>query len=602
MPHSLLPGIGYRCIDSLSISESPLGDFVNTDAPGRLEPSLRFRYRSAMSRKRKLSLFLLTLLSAVLLPLALPNEIVGGIGRMFGWSPDEGLFWGNAVLGFVCIAPALCAISLSPSFGFASLLGLLFGAVSTSLANYWLMFFQGYSFWTMGGPVFGYTGANALIFAFLRGFTRTFPRHRPLLFAICWTVYEYFKSVNFLGYPWGLVAYPIGDFLPLIQFVDTTGIWGLSFLMVLANALVAEGALVFLSPRDPLHRDLRGPFIRQILFALVLFACALSYGALRLARPIPYETKASLLLVQQNIDPWDMGRASDESLRVNLALTLEGARSRGSPPDLAVWSESSVSNVLVEENGRLIPAKNLLVPGVRQAGIPVLFGGIVVKDMAAQQFMNASILVSPEGKVLDTYGKMHPVPFAESIPFIDNPVVLAFFKKVVGIWNPWVMGERYTVFRVPLGSGGTLSFGTPICFEDAFSSLCRGYITRGADILVNITNDSWSKTWSSEIQHFAVARFRAVENRRVLVRSANGGVTTVVGPWGEIRDRLPFFERMAKRVEFPVYREKNLTPYSRFGDWFPRTLIIVLLVILDVSLLPRKNEWETPRRRGAGSA
>jgi apolipoprotein N-acyltransferase len=403
--------------------------------------------------------------------------------------------------------------------------------------------------------------------------------------AICWTVYEFFKSVNFLGYPWGLVGYPVGDFLPLIQFVDTTGIWGLSFLMALANALVAEGALAFLSPRDALGTSPRVPFFRQLLFALVLFACALSYGFLRLARPIAYETKASLLLVQQNMDPWDMGKASDESLRVNLRLTLEGVRAGGPLPDLAVWSESSVSNILVEESGRLIPAGNALVPGVQQAGVPVLFGGIVVKDLAAQQFMNAAILVSPEGKVLDTYGKMHPVPFAESIPFLDNPVVLAFFKNVVGIWNPWVMGDRYTVFRVPLKAGGTLGFGVPICFEDAFSSLCREFFTRGADILVNVTNDSWSKTWSSEIQHFAVARFRAVENRRILVRSANGGVTAVVGPWGEIRERLPFFERMARNIDFPVYREKRLSPYTRFGDWFPRALIIVLLVILDLSIL-----------------
>jgi apolipoprotein N-acyltransferase len=194
--------------------------------------------------------------------------------------------------------------------------------------------------------------------------------------------------------------------------------------------------------------------------------------------------------------------------------------------------------------------------------------------------MNASVLMSPEGRVIDTYGKMHPVPFAESIPFYEYAAVRRFFRNVVGIWNPWVNGERYTLYKVPLHAGGELAFGTPICFEDAFANLCRGYITHGADLMLNITNDSWSKTWSSEIQHFSVARFRAIENRRVLVRSTNGGVSAVIGPWGDIRSRMPFFESTWRAVDVPVYRERAYTAYTRFGDWFPRLLIAFLLVVL----------------------
>ena len=129
-----------------------------------------------------------------------------------------------------------------PSFGFASLLGVVFGGVSTALSNFWLMFFQGFSVWTYGGTILGYVGFNALLFPFLRGFSRIGGRFRPFLLASAWCVYEYFKSIGFLGYPWGLIAYPMGGFLPLVQFVDVTGVWGLSFLMALVNALVAEYA------------------------------------------------------------------------------------------------------------------------------------------------------------------------------------------------------------------------------------------------------------------------------------------------------------------------------------------------------------------------
>jgi len=159
----------------------------------------------------------------------------------------------------------------------------------------------------------------------------------------------------------------------------------------------------------------------------------------------------------------------------------------------------------------------------------------------------------------------------------------------VGIWNPWVSGTRHTVFRTPLASGGTLTFGVPICFEDAFADLCRQYLLDGADMLVNITNDSWSKTWSSEIQHFQVARFRAIENRRVLVRSTNGGVSAVVDPWGGIRTRMPFFERTWRDVNVPVYKEKFPTPYTRYGDWLPQCLIALVLIALVINVLPKKK-------------
>jgi apolipoprotein N-acyltransferase len=540
-----------------------------------------------------LRLFLLTLLSSVLLPLALPNEFIGGAARFLGQKPDESFYWGNALLGLICIAPAFYAICRSPSFKVAARLGALFGGVSTALSSFWLMFFQGFSVWTYGGTTLGYMGYNALLFPFLLGLSRLGPRYRPFLLAIGWTVYEYFKSIGFLGYPWGLVAYPVGDVLPLIQFVDITGVWGLSLLMSLVNALIAEYALArehslaggrALSGWVPLFR-------RQGAFVLFLIASAMGYGVWRMATPIPAATTANLVLVQQNTDPWGggSGKGAENSLDVNVNLTVEAVKTLPQKPDLAVWSESSVSSIGVNLDGTYYPPKNALVPGIQRGGVPVLFGGIVIIDMDKQAFWNAAVLANQDGTVLDTYGKMHPVPFAESIPFYELAPVRNFFRNVVGIWNPWVSGTRHTVFKVPLAAGGTLSFGVPICFEDAFADLCRQYLLDGADLLVNITNDSWSKTWSSEIQHFQVARFRAIENRRVLVRSTNGGVSAIVGPWGEIHARMPFFERTWRSVAVPIYKEASLTPYTRFGDWFPQLLIALVLIVLILNVLPKKK-------------
>jgi len=536
-------------------------------------------------RIAELRLFLLTLLSSVLLPLALPNEFVGGAISILGLRADESFYWGNALLGLVCIAPVFYAICRAPSFKVAARLGAVFGGVSTALASFWLMFFQGFSVWTYGGTILGYMGYNALLFPFLLGLSRLSSRFRPFLLAVGWAVYEYFKSIGFLGYPWGLIAYPVGGVLPLIQFVDITGVWGLSFLMALVNALIAEYALSGWRPR----------FRRQGAFVLFLIACALGYGVVRLATPIPAPTTANLVLVQQNTDPWGggNGKGAESSLDVNVNMTVDAERTAARKPDLAVWSESSVSSIGVNLDGTYYPPKNPLVSGIQKGGVPVLFGGVVIINLEKQAFWNAAVLASKDGAVLDTYGKMHPVPFAESIPFYELAFVRNFFRNVVGIWNPWVSGTRHTVFRVPLEAGGTMAFGVPICFEDAFADLCRQYLLKGADLLVNITNDSWSKTWSSEIQHFQVARFRAIENRRVLVRSTNGGVSAVVGPWGEIRVRMPFFERTWRDVEVPLYKEKTATPYTRFGDWFPQALIGLVLIVLVLNRVPKKKRPST---------
>jgi apolipoprotein N-acyltransferase len=548
-----------------------------------------------MTRASNVRLLLLTLLSSVLLPLALPNEFVGGAARILGLKADETFYWGNALIGLVCLVPVFVAIVRAPSFKVASWLGVVFGGVSTALSSFWLMFFQGFTVWTYGGTILGYCGYNALLFPFLLGLSRLNPRLRPFLLAVGWSVYEYFKSIGFLGYPWGLIAYPVGSVLPLIQFVDITGVWGLSLLMALVNAMIAELALAGWRPgwRPAWH----SAFPRQAAFVVVLVASAFVYGAIRMTVPIPADKTANLLLVQQNVDPWGGGdgKAAEDSMGVNVNLTAAAVRELPRKPDLAVWSESSVSSVGVNLDGSYYPQKNALVPGIQEGGVPVLFGGVVIVDLPKQAFWNAAVLTDANGAVKDTYGKMHPVPFAESIPFYELEPVRRFFRNVVGIWNPWVSGTRHTVFRVPLaqsgaqGPGGTLSFGVPICFEDAFADLDRQYLLDGADMLINITNDSWSKTWSSEIQHFQVARFRAIENRRVLVRSTNGGVSAVVDPWGGIQARMPFFERTWRDVQVPVFKESSLTPYTRFGDWLPQCLIALVLIALVINVLPKKK-------------
>ncbi len=230
------------------------------------------------------------------------------------------------LLGLVCIAPVFYAICRAPSFKVAARLGVVFGGVSTALSSFWLMFFQGFSVVDLRrAPILGYMGYNALLFPFLLGLSRMSTRFRPFLLAVGWTVYEYFKSIGFLGYPWGLVAYPMGGFLPLIQFVDITGVWGLSFLMALINALLAEYALAGRRPH----------FRRQGAFVVFLVACALGYGVAGFQPRFPRAGTAHLVLVQQNTDPWGggSGKGAESSIDVNVNMTVDAVprAPRGNP-------------------------------------------------------------------------------------------------------------------------------------------------------------------------------------------------------------------------------------------------------------------------------
>ena len=189
---------------------------------------------------------------------------------------------------------------------------------------------------------------------------------------------------------------------------------------------------------------------------------------------------------------------------------------------------------------------------------------------------NSAYLLSPKGEILDIYSKIQLVPFAEYIPFIDNPLVVRFFDKLVGFSSGWNPGTEYKVFNIKNSEGKTVNFTVPICFEDAFPAVCLNLHNAGSEVLINITNDSWSKTKSAEYQHFVVAHFRAIELRTTLVRSTNSGYSVVVDPKGKIISDLPLFKAESLYTEVPVYEHKK-TFYASYKDWFPIMMFLILI-------------------------
>lgn len=516
-------------------------------------------------------LIFLTLLSAVLFPLALPNELFK---------------YGLPILSFFCLTPFFIAIIKSPSFGFTSVCGMIFGVVTAYITYYWLQFFGFYTVYTIGGVMFGFLLYCALLASFLNGLSRMSCRFRPLILAVAWTYYEFLKSSGFLAFPWALISHPMHGVLPFIQVVDITGVWGLSFIMALINTLFAE---IILNPPEvslkqfSLKKILKKNWAPQGIFTLFLIILVLMYGTVRLILPIPGEKKVKVILVQQNRDPWARGRDNYElSILQAEALTLAGLAWAGEhKPDLVVWSETSFQSTLsrdrIMSNLEFFPEKKPFFPFVRETGCHFLVGAPYDPKKENSHPMNSVVLLTPAGEIIQYYGKQHPVPFVESIPFWEIPFIQQFYRKVIGIHGIWSLGDIPTVFHLSLRDGGTLSFSTPICFEDAFSDLCRKFILNGSEMLINLTNVSWSKTDSAEIQMFVAAKFRAVENRRMLVRSTNSGVTSIVDAKGKVLRKLPLFTPDHLLADVPVMKENSYTFYTLFGDYLPLSFGFIIL-------------------------
>ncbi|MBU0928732.1 MAG: apolipoprotein N-acyltransferase [Spirochaetes bacterium] len=534
---------------------------------------------------RQLRSLSLGIVSSVLLALALPNELFA---------------WGNPALGLVALAPLYVALETTRSYRGSFAVGAVFGGLAHGLSSYWLWFFKGFRFWTLGTTIIAYMLVYGFVGLYLRGALKRGGLARPLVFAMSWAVFEWGKSTGFLGYPWGILAHSWNTVLPAVQIVESTGVYGLSFSLALVSATLAEllcsppamlpspldtaaernplGPLRFSLPARPLGGESRFLALGQLVVSAVLFACILGYGFVALNRPREPRGFVDAVMVQQNVDSWSGSEA--ENLSVSIGLAREAILESAVKPDIVLFSETTLRrpwNGFKRFYART-PAKDPLAGFIADTGAYLFTGAPEILDYETFAATNSVILINPRGQQVGSYAKIHPVPFAEAIPFWEYDPVRNFIQDVVGLESGWVMGSERVIFELPTKGAGTVRFAAPICFEDAFAYLCREFALEGAEMLVNLTNDAWSKTDSAEIQHFVAARFRTVELRRTLVRSTNGGVSAVVGPDGSILESLPLFESTSRAVRIPVYTGET-TPYLSYGDWFIAALACILLAL-----------------------
>jgi apolipoprotein N-acyltransferase len=222
----------------------------------------------------------------------------------------------------------------------------------------------------------------------------------------------------------------------------------------------------------------------------------------------------------------------------------------------------------------------------RKVKIPLLIGAPTVVEehtnVAADR--NSALLISREGRILSQHHKLHLVAFGEFIPLEQY---LPFLRKMLPLTGEFIPGNKYTIFQLPTTSSQPLArFGVLICFEDIFPGMVRRFVKDGADFMVNITNDAWFGRSAAPYQHAANSVFRAVENRRPFVRSANTGLSCFIDRLGRICAEVSsggkeIFIEGYKTYTMNIGPSRRLSFYTKYGDIFIAlcSLVVGLFII-----------------------
>ncbi len=472
--------------------------------------------------------------------------------------------WDLSPVAFVALVPLLlCVRELSP--GRAAAAGCLWGSAAIWAVGGWvapaIAFYYQQPWWF--GVLFCAVGCVLLWGAYYAAFAaagswlwrRTRAPLRPILLAALWVSCELARARVVAAQPWMLLGYSLSPVPLLVQGADVGGVYLLSFVVALTNATLVEA--------------MTAPFAaaRRLVPAVSALALLIAYGGWRLVRPLDGGPPVRVAVVQGNNEIRTQWRSEfyGQGLDRYLRLSRDVAASR---PRLLVWPESAVTFFLEEEPAyrshvaRVLSALDaeLLVggPSRRTAGD----GGVVN--------YNSAFLMDGAGDIQARYDKVRLLPFAEYFPL----QFIGFLRRHFDAVRDFGAGNDVVLLPTVAGRAAVV-----ICFEAIFPELLRDHVTRGAELIVNLSNDVWL-AGPGAVQHLRMVQLRAVETRRWVIRATTTGVSAVIDPLGRERTRAPAdTEAVLTALVQPL---SVTTPYQRFGDAFAVGCVLVTLVAATV--------------------
>jgi apolipoprotein N-acyltransferase len=505
------------------------------------------KYNAAAMTLSRTARLLLALVSGVALALAFPAFHVA----LLGW-----------------IAPAVLILAvLNESPWFALLLGLLQGVVFYALSVpfiYTVLRQYGPLTVTEAGAVFALTvfvlAASHAAFGFgVAWLSRSGTGRACFAAPFLWVSLELLLlHLPAIGYPWNLLGYVAGGNLALVQLTTITGIFGLSLLVAFYNALTAWMILQIS------RRSKRG------LAIWIGATAALIVAGVAGSKLVPQAAADHVAhLVQTNLPvamsyPADWMQTHAPELDQLEQISINAAQKM---PGVVVWPEVPAPFSL--QDARFLTRATRIARG---AGGGFLLGVVDWKPLGGGRIgaNNSAALLDSTGALNFVYDKIHLVPFSEYVPWRNW---LTFAGGLTGLIGDFQHGSQYTVGRM---AGGP--FSVYICYEAIFPNEVRRFTLAGAALLVNISDDAWFGRSAAAAQHLEMARVRAVENRRWLLRDTNNGITVSVDPYGRIVARLA--ANIRGELDAPYGFRTGLTFYTRWGDWLAWLCVITTLMLL----------------------
>lgn len=371
---------------------------------------------------------------------------------------------------------------------------------------------------------------------------------RVLVLASALSLAEYLRGSLLTGFPWASPGYAAFGVEEIAQLASLFGLWGLTFLVLVAACL-----LVFVMER---HWG-------STLVLVALISTIWMFGHIRLGQAIPDNPEVRLRIIQPNIDQSDKWRSENADTIFSKLLSLSAARSEVAPNGLKdvtylLWPESSVPFLMDEQEGALAAVARLLPDGST-----LLMGSLRREPngqpgIADDRVFNSLLAITDNGEVAATYDKFHLVPWGEYLPFEDWLAPLGL-RRLVTLPGSFVSGEGPKTISLPQSP----SFSPLICYEVIFPGSVAARAAR-PQFLLNITNDGWFGRSAGPYQHLDQARMRAIEEGLPLIRSANTGISAVIDARGAVRSHSRLGTEAVMDAALPGKLQPTL--FVRLGD------------------------------------
>jgi apolipoprotein N-acyltransferase len=497
--------------------------------------------------------FILALLSAVLLFLTFPNLVF----------PDFGLPW----LAPFALTPLLIALAREPRPLWRFLLGEFAGIVYWLGVCYWIQFVLevhgGMGRWGGWGAFALFCLAKAVhlaVFSLLAAVLLPTPFAVPAIAAL-WTGIE--RTHGNFGFAWLTLGNAAIDMPLPMRLAPFVGVYGISFLF----AMTATTVTLLILRRS-----------RRQLYWLAAIPALLLLPEL----PAPETPTETAVVVQPNMpeeEQWTFAQAAEARDHL-IAVSLEAALH--SSAKLIVWPEVPGPIYYYRDPKFHEEATNL----ARVSHAYFLFGTVAETPRGAP--LNSAVLLRPDGTLVDRYDKINLVPFGEFVPRF-----FGFVNRITQEAGDFASGNRIVVF--PMDDH---RIGAFICYESVFPEEVREFVREGANLLVNLSNDGYFGHSAAREQHLEIARMRAVENRRWLLRSTNDGITAAIDPGGRVNLRLPMYREFVAPMNFAY--ASDMTFYTQHGDWFAWGCLLAAAAALFFSQTPHYTPHQRagpPRRQ-----